>query len=81
MSDSLEIVEAAFRGRVHKLLVIENRELAASTGLTLDGNHVLRGEDLINVAVTQTLRTGGDVALLPADVSLETGPLAAILRY
>jgi hypothetical protein len=38
-------------------------------------------EDLINAAVVETLRTGGEVFVLPQDKMPVTNPVAAILRY
>ena len=39
------------------------------------------GEDLVNAAVVETLRAGGEVFMLPQDKMQAAHPLAAILRY
>ena len=72
LSGVREVLEAAAQGRVHRLCVAEGAELNSS--------HI-GNEDLVNVAVVQTLRMGGEVFALPSDRMAETGPLAAILRY
>jgi hypothetical protein len=39
------------------------------------------GEDLVNTAVVETLRAGGEAFMLPQDKMTAAQPLAAILRY
>ena len=80
LSGVREVLKAAAQGRVHRLCVAEGAE---STGLMeRDLNSAYIGEEnLVNAAVAQTLRMGGEVFALPADRMPEIGPLAAILRY
>lgn len=68
--DVSTVVRAAADGRVHRLCVRAQTEFP--------GPH---GEDLINTAILETLRAGGEVFVLPQDKMLAGEPLAAILRY
>jgi len=64
LSEVSAIVRTAEQGRVHRLCVQSDIE---------------PGDDLINDAVVETLRAGGDVFVLPREKM--SAPLAAILRY
>jgi len=64
------VVRAAGEGRVHRLCVRAGAEMAGPGG-----------EDLINAAVVETLRAGGEVFMVPQDKMPAAAPLAAILRY
>ncbi len=64
------VVQAAGEGRVHRLCVRSDTEIAGPGG-----------EDMINAAVVETLRNGGEVFMLPQDKLPAAQPLAAILRY
>ena len=64
LSEVSAIVRTAEQGRVHRLCVRSDLE---------------PGDDLINDAVVETLRAGGDVFVLPREKM--SAPLAAILRY
>jgi len=64
------VARAAAEGRVHRLCVCSGAEFAGPGG-----------EDLVNAAVVETLRAGGEVFMLPPDKMQEAHPLAAILRY
>ena len=64
------VLRAASEGRVHRLCVRDGAEMA--------GQH---GEDLVNAAVVETLRAGGEVFVVPQDKMPAAHPLAAILRY
>jgi len=70
LADVPAVVLAAAVGRVHRLCVRIGAEFAGPTG-----------EDQINAAVAETLRTGGEVFMLPQDKMPVAHPLAAILRY
>ncbi len=64
------VARAAAEGRVHRLCVRTGAEFAGPGG-----------EDLVNAAVVETLRAGGEVFILPQDKMQAAHPLAAILRY
>lgn len=68
-TDAREVLRAATQGRVHRLCV------RAETEFNTDG------EDLVNAAIAETLRTSGEVFVLPQDRLPAQEPLAAILRY
>jgi hypothetical protein len=64
------VVRAASEGRVHRLCVRAGAETAGPGG-----------EDLVNAAIVETLRAGGEVFMVPQDKMPAAAPLAAILRY
>jgi hypothetical protein len=64
------VLRAASEGRVHRLCVRAGAEFAGSGG-----------EDLVNAAIVETLRAGGDVFVLAQEKMPAAHPLAAILRY
>jgi Bacterial archaeo-eukaryotic release factor family 3 len=64
------VLQAAGEGRVHRLCVRSDTEIAGPGG-----------EDRINAAVAETLRNGGEVFMVPQDKMPAAQPLAAILRY
>jgi len=68
LADVPAVVRAAGEGRVHRLCV-------------RTGSEGPDGEELINAAVVETLRAGGEVFMLPKNKMPPTHPLAAILRY
>jgi hypothetical protein len=68
-----EVLRAAAQGRVHRLCVRAETELA---GPWKSGT-----EDLVNAAVAETLRAGGEVFVVTQDRMPEQEPLAAQLRY
>ena len=70
LADVPAVVRAAGEGRVHRLCV--------RTGTQVPGPN---GEDLVNTAVVETLRAGGEVFMLPEKKMPPALPLAAILRY
>jgi hypothetical protein len=70
LADVPAVVRAAGEGRVHRLCVRTGAEVAGPGG-----------EDLVNAAVVETLRAGGEVFMLPQDKMPAAHPLAAILRY
>jgi hypothetical protein len=70
LADVPAVLQAAIEGRVHRLCVREGSELTGA-----------KGEDLINAAVVETLRTGGEVFTLSSESMPASDPLAAILRY
>ena len=63
------VLRAASEGRVHRLCVRAGAELAGP------------GEDLVNAAIAETLRAGGEVFVVPQEKMQAAHPLAAILRY
>jgi hypothetical protein len=70
LADVPAVLLAAAGGRVHRLCTRAGAEFAGPDG-----------EDQINAAVVETLRTGGEVFMLPQDKMPVAHPLAAILRY
>ncbi len=70
LADVPAILRAASEGRVHRLCV--------RTGAEITGPG---GEDLVNAAVAETLRAGGEVFMVPQDKMPASDPMAAILRY
>lgn len=70
LADVPAVARAAGEGRVHRLCVRAGTEIAGPAG-----------QDLVNAAVVETLRAGGEVFMLPPDKMQEDHPLAAILRY
>ena len=70
LADVPAIVRAAGEGRVHRLCVRTGAEVAGPSD-----------EDVVNAAVVETLRAGGEVFMLPQDKMPAERPLAAILRY
>lgn len=85
-TDVAQVVSAAASGKIDTLLADPSREqpgiFDAQTGLTLLCDQAAGGaEDLVNLAVAETLLHGGDV--FPAEPHEFPGPspLAAIFRY
>ena len=70
LADVPAVALAAGEGRVHRLCVRTGTEVAGPLG-----------EDLVNAAVVETLRAGGEVFMLPKNAMPPALPLAAILRY
>ncbi len=74
------VLQAAAEGRVHKVCVRSGTEMIGPMEAALDRAN-LPSEDLVNAAVVETLRHGGEVYLLPADQMPITESVSAILRY
>jgi len=70
LADVPAVVRAAAEGRVHRLCVRTGAQVAGPDG-----------EDLVNTAVAETLRAGGEVFMLQENKMPPDLPLAAILRY
>lgn len=70
LADVPAVLKAAGEGRVHQLCVRADTEIAGPGG-----------DDMINAAVAETLRNGGEVFMVPQDKLPAAHPLAAILRY
>ncbi len=79
-NDAHEVLKAAAAGRVHKLVARGGTELLGPLDADLNNAH-LPSEDLVNAAVVETLRHGGQVYLLPAEQMPITESVCAILRY
>lgn len=79
-TDASEVLRAAARGRVHQLCARAGTELAGPMEPDLDRVRADK-EDLVNAAVVETLRAGGEVFMLPEQSLPEKQPMAAILRY
>jgi hypothetical protein len=75
-----DVLKAAAEGRVHQLVVRSGTELLAPMEDALNLAH-LPTEDLINAAVVETLKNGGQVFLLPPELMPVTESASAILRY
>lgn len=86
IGDPAAVLKAAFEGRVHQLFLAENApaksqpEVAKATEAPL-----APGEDILNAAAVETIRTGGSVFALPGETFSTGGPeggvIAAVLRY
>jgi hypothetical protein len=74
--DPEEVLKAAKDGRVHQIFVAEEARMARAhvAGIYL-------GEDMINAAVVEGLRTGAEVFAMPGKEIAGAGPIAAVLRY
>jgi len=70
LADVPAVVQAAGEGRVHRLCVRLDTEVSGPNG-----------EELVNAAVVETLRAGGEVFVLPKNKMPPALLLAAILRY
>lgn len=71
------VLSAAMDGRVHQLCAAEDTGFKGP----LTGQGGMEQEDLVNAAIVETLRHGGEVFMLPPDDMPEGAPLAAILRF
>ena len=67
LGDVPAILRAASEGRVHRLCVRSGAEVP-----------VPNGEDVVNAAVVETLRAGGEVFMVPEDKMPAAQPMAAI---
>lgn len=81
-----EIVKAAHEGRVSHLLFQENAQYMGNFDeirqkVKRHDDAIEQKHDLINAAVVETLRHGGDVYVLSGDKMPKGVPLAAMLRY
>jgi hypothetical protein len=74
--DPEEVLQAAQAGRVRQIFVAEGAHMARANvaGIYL-------GEDMINAAVVEGLRTGADIFSLPGNEIKGVGPIAAVLRF
>jgi hypothetical protein len=75
-TDPESILAAAQEGRVRQVFVAEDARMARAN---VPGIYV--GEDIINAAVVEALRTGADVFSVPGNEIENIGPLAAVLRF
>jgi hypothetical protein len=80
LDDVRQALQAAAAGRVHQLFVRAGAEVIGPMEPALDSVYA-DGEDLVNAAVMETLRTGGDIFVLPEEKLPATSPVAAVLRY
>ena len=80
LTDPHETLISSAEGRVHQLFVRSGSEVMAKLPPNLDRAGI-PSEDLINAAVCETLRHGGDVFELPKAVMAAERPVAAILRF
>ncbi len=80
LKDIRGVLRAATDGRIHRLCVRKNTQF---TGALQRGANPanIPDQDLVNAAVAETLRTGGEVFELPQDQMSAEEPVAAILRY
>jgi len=78
--DVHEALKAAVEGRVHKLCVRGGTEVIGPLEPALNPAGLPVG-DLINAAVVETLRHGGEVYVLPPEQLAITESASAILRY
>jgi hypothetical protein len=74
------VLRAAAAGRVHRLCVREATTIYGPMEKDLNTAHIAT-EDLLNAAVVETIRHGGEVFVLPPDRMPALNPVSAILRY
>jgi hypothetical protein len=80
MGEPERILKAAAKGRVRCLFVAQGARAPASPAQShADG--LYPGEDLLNAAAVETLRTGGEVFTIPGAELPGAVPMAAVLRY
>jgi hypothetical protein len=78
-TDTYSIFPAAFEGRIHKLYVGTCTE---QTGVFERNDYRSCGpEDLLNLAVVQTLLHGGEACAMPREAMPDSAAAAAILRF
>ncbi|HEU0120225.1 MAG TPA: hypothetical protein VFQ91_06845, partial [Bryobacteraceae bacterium] len=76
-----EVLEAAYEGRVHKLLMERNARHDGLLGPLFPESLRLEGQqDLINAAAVETIKHHGEVYVIDAG-ELGSCPVAAILRF
>lgn len=80
MGEPERILKAAAQGRVRCLFVAQGARAPASPTQAKDDG-LYAGEDLLNAAAVETLRTGGEVFTIPGDELPGAVPIAAVLRY
>jgi hypothetical protein len=77
--DAREVLHAAIEGRVHRLCVRADTELMGMLPTTIQRAKIR--ENLINAAVAETLKKGGEIYVLPQEAMPAAEPICAILRY
>jgi hypothetical protein len=80
MGEPRRILKAAAQGRLRCLFVAEGARAPASPGQA-NADGLYPGEDLLNAAAVETLRTGGEVFTIPGDALPGGVPIAGVLRY
>lgn len=76
--EPLAVIEAAGAGRVRRLFVAEEGRVPASATVPVG---MYAGEDLLNAAVVEGLRTGAEVFSFPGKEIPGVGAVAAVPRY
>lgn len=74
--DPEEVLKAAQAGRVRQIFVAENAHMARAN---VSGIYV--GEDMVNAAIVEGLRTGAAIFSVPGNELPGVGPIAAVLRF
>jgi hypothetical protein len=80
MGEPEGILKAAAKGRVRCLFVAQGAQAPASPAQA-NSVGLYPGEDLLNAAAVETLRTGGEVFTIPGETLTGAVPIAAVLRY
>ena len=80
LGEPARALAAAAEGRVRCLFVAQGARVPASPAQA-DAQGLYPGEDLLNAAVVETLRTGGEVFTIPGETLPGMVPIAAMLRY
>lgn len=83
LSGVREVLEAAYEGRVHKLLLAKDAESEDLLGplYPMSQARLEGAQDLLNAAAVETIRSGGEVYVLDPALLGSAGPIAAVLRY
>jgi hypothetical protein len=74
------LLVAAAEGRIRYLFVAQGARAPASPAQS-EAQGLYPGEDLLNAAAVETLRTGGEVFTIPGETLPGMVPIAAALRY
>lgn len=77
--DARDILHAAMEGRVHRLCVRADTELMGTIPVSI--RRAKLRENLLNAAVVEALKKGGEIYVLPQDAMPATEPICAVLRY
>ena len=84
--DLREILQAAHIGQIETLFLSERADVMGSVDFSADGHAVQNsldgeGEDLLNVAAVEALRTGSKVFTVDDEALAHRSPIAARLRW
>ncbi len=73
------VLSASEQGRIHQVVIAE--DIGVPAAHAPQRKDLMENDDLLNTIALETLRTGGQVFVLPAADMGDAAPVAAILRY